>query len=194
MSCPRCDRLTPDAGRYRCQCRGLPATTRENPLVGNTRLLVVTSVAVVVILLGAVFVANMRAATNRGRIKQTMSEIRTAGTAWASAREDGDTWCPPGWRLGSFEWGNLPPRALARHLEPRYVVKFPTIDAWGRPYEFAVQCSSGRVERYGIRSRGPDGQWATELFRRGGIGFDHDIVLMDGRFVSEDLYEQYIAQ
>ncbi len=195
MKCPSCHGETPDDGAFCCRCgRSLAAQRPSRP--GHPRALKVgTRAGWVAIVVVAVFVVafgvNLRSAAQRGRIKRTASSIHDLTVAWEAGFKRSGSWCPPGWARATFDWGNLPPRVLAQYL-PDFPGQLRLDDAWGRPFEFAVQCAPGQTEHFGIRSRGPDGEWATELARQGRTGFDHDLVMMDGEFVMDT--ERYVAQ
>ncbi len=191
MKCPSCRGETPPDGAYCCRCgRALAPRWPRSQALKTGSLAAWLAIAVVCVFVVSVGV-NIKSANQRGRVKRTMSDIRGITTAWDAAHQSSGSWCPPGWARARFDWGNLPPRVLARYLAD-FHRELPLVDAWGRPFEFAVGCAPGQTERFGIRSRGPDGEWATEMAAEGRTGFDHDVVMMDGEFVMDT--ERYVAQ
>jgi hypothetical protein len=124
---------------------------------------------------------NVLSARDRSRVKRTMADIRGLSTGWDAYAQDHRTYCPAGFQVPNFSWNNVSPAVIRAMLEPTYLRKIPTQDGWGRPYQFVIECT-GDKQRFGIRSAGSDGVWATD-HDRPKSGYDYDIVLIDGYFL-----------
>jgi hypothetical protein len=138
----------------------------------------------VVALLAAVAVTDVREAEKRGRVRRTMADMRSIGVAWENYGEARGTFCPPGALKGRPRWGNLSTEMLKRMVCPAYIKVFPERDAWGRPFQFYLDCRDEKRASYALRSAGRDGIWANDkdpvmkAKRR-----DYDIVYANGDFI-----------
>jgi len=126
-------------------------------------------------ILASVAVPNFLNATDRGRQKRTMADLRSIGTACESFSIDENRY--PGPTEGWVEVGEI-----AADVEPVYIRVLPRVDGWGNPLMY---WSDG--EAYRIVSAGRDGE--TERDWRDAPGgptyrFESDIVFGDGQFSS----------
>ncbi|HVS63826.1 MAG TPA: hypothetical protein VMT85_10050 [Thermoanaerobaculia bacterium] len=80
----------------------------------------------------------------------------------------------------------LPHAELASRLVPRYLRALPATDGWGRPLE--LRGVLGRAPRLSIRSPGQDGDYDSDVYRRGTYDpsdLEEDVVWVDGIFVRQ---------
>jgi len=145
---------------------------------------VITVPLVIFGIIAAIAVPNFMSAVDRSRIRQTMTDMRSLGTAWEAYSVDHGTVCIPGATRGKRTWGNVPAEIVKKAFCPDYIRVFPSRDAWGRSFQFYVDCQDEKKASYGIRSAGKDGIWsntddpAAKKTRR-----DYDIVYSDGQFI-----------
>lgn len=125
--------------------------------------------------IGAIAVPNFMNATDRGKQKRTMADIRSIGTCVEEHAIDHNAY------PASDGWVEV--ASLADTLAPIYIRELPTVDGWGAPLMF---WSDG--ESYRIVSPGKDGEFEREWLELAGGGggtssaFASDIVFADGQF------------
>jgi general secretion pathway protein G len=121
-------------------------------------------------------IPNLLDATDRGRQKRSLADIRSVGTAVEMYAIDNDSYPSTDGR-----W--VPVRQIEATLAPVYIRTLPTADAWGHPLTY---WSDG--QRYRIASPGKDGEMSRDWSGQADPGptssFDSDIVFADGSFVS----------
>ncbi len=126
-----------------------------------------TSVATIGGLVAAIALPNLLSAGDRERQLRTLADMRAIAAAIDSFAEDhGDS-------MEAQDIGEL-----RRTLEPRYLSRFPSKDAWGHSFLFERFDDGG----YRIRSYGRDGL-ADDAPGGPTDDFDADIILEDGEFV-----------
>jgi len=118
--------------------------------------------------------------SDRRKQEVSMAEIRSIGTATEVFAVDNDVYPGPTAGVATVE-------VVRDQLEPVYIMKLPTIDAWGNPYLF---WSDGG--HYVIISLGSDGvedvaydatDSPTSGLKGGAAGrYESDIVFSDGQF------------
>lgn len=181
MNCPQCQGETPVGAAYCCQCaQPLDGDRRKKSRRSWRTALLLVIVPVLAFFLAGM-IGNVQSAVERGRTKRTAADIRTIATAWETYATERGSVCPAGWYTAGFDWGNLPPRVVHGLLGRAARESLNTLtDGWGQPFEFAVSCED---QSYGVRSRGPDGIWATDVMARAvATQYDYDIVFIDGCF------------
>jgi general secretion pathway protein G len=127
-------------------------------------------------MIAATAVPNLINATDRGKQKRTMADIRSAGTAAEMYAIDNNVY-------PSTESHWVPLQQIESTLSPVYIHRLPTVDGWGHSLMY---WSDG--EGYRIASPGKDGEmsrdWSGEATPGPTDTLDADIVMADGRFVT----------
>lgn len=133
------------------------------------------------------------------RARQTMDEIRNAGTAlfsWVTDAATGREWPEAGAgedeAAERFDWSRcteITREELGDLLEGEYIEELPDTDAWGHPLEFCLDRSPTPSDGIlaGIRSPGRDGVFEGDVYEPGPFPTskpDHDIVWIDGYFIA----------
>lgn len=133
----------------------------------------VALLAAVLAIVAAIAVPNALSALDRKRQKQTMTQMRTIGTALGEYQIDHEGY-PPG-HGGLDVIRDALPLRLAAHIRDE--------DAWGHPYRYDADLPTGArlATTYTLVSLGRDGvaQGMTSEITR---SFDCDIVYVDGQF------------
>jgi general secretion pathway protein G len=114
-------------------------------------------------------------ATERGRQKRTMADIRALATATEAYAVDNNLY-----PSSKGQW--VEASALSSELSPTYIRNLPSTDGWGNPL---LYWSNSEV--YRIVSPGKDGQvsaeWSGTVESQPTTTFDSDIVFGDGVFL-----------
>ena len=127
-------------------------------------------------IISALAIANYWTALDRARQKQTMADMRTIAIAWESRANDAQGYVVAGFSVPSTA---VTYEDLSGALAPTYVRQMPQVDGWKRPYEFALDGSTG----YAIRSAGRDGTFENSYVSGATTNPDADIVWSNGSFV-----------
>ncbi|MCC6128795.1 MAG: type II secretion system protein GspG [Acidobacteria bacterium] len=167
-----------------------PVLTTETHAPGRTGTARIVVLAVTVGFGGfvvGVAIPNIRAAAERSKVRETMWKMHSIATAWESLATDHDSYCPRGHAISRYRWDNISGDTLRRWVEPTYIKSFPLTDAWGRPFQFAVECGEPKQGSYAIRSMGRDGIWFDDpQYEGSGVATDYDIVFANGGFFLGD--------
>lgn len=135
-------------------------------------LLVVVAILAV---LATIAIMNYFSAIARARQKRTMADMRTIAQAWETRFSEKGSYSAAGFTFPAV----MPWEAVHEALSPTYTRSVPSIDGWGRPFEFGA---SGKT--YAIRSSGRDGVFeGTSYESGGGKNPDCDIVYANGNFI-----------
>lgn len=147
-------------------------------------------VAVLALALGAASPAKI---DDRTATKQTITDIRSVGTAMYAWYQDSVKNGEKGGAgmIKSVDISAIPVISredLEAALVPRYIASIPEKDGWGNPYEFRLNTQKPEAGKWvmGVRSAGRDSVFSGETYEIGGFPldeFDQDIPWMDGYFV-----------
>lgn len=141
-------------------------------------------VVAIIGILAAIAIPNLLSAMQRSKQKRTMADMRAVAVAWEERAADVNSYSAAG--AGVYvSW----PVAVANgiddlqpKLQPTYIRRLPTTDAWGHKFATGVACND---QCYSIESFGRDGNNETET--QGEIiittKFDCDIIYSSGTFV-----------
>jgi len=133
---------------------------------------------------------------DNARVKETMQQIRDAGTAMFSWVTDAvspeDKARPTATTPEDYDWSRCPAIShdeLAALLVPHYIKELPSTDAWGRPLEFCLDRKPTTSHHLvaGIRSSGRDGSFEGTVYQPGAFpaqDTDRDLVWIDGYFIT----------
>lgn len=138
---------------------------------------------IALILIGAfvllVIVPNVRTANERGKMKRTMTDMRTIAVATEAYAGDNNAYP----RVQNID-------ELAKLLVPVYMKDLPRKDGWNGTYLYeAADCESGRCQSYYVASGGrnskmerlPPSAYGTTV--EWTEGFDADLVYHMGEFI-----------
>ncbi len=125
---------------------------------------------------------------NRAKQAQTMANMREIASAWEARAADYRAYNAAGAKF------QMPSVALAAPkvetlLVPTYLRALPRRDAWGHPFDFAIDKQApGTATQYAIRSPGRNGKLDGGKKKKYTIGtttrFDCDIIYANGVFIS----------
>lgn len=128
-------------------------------------------VVAIIGIIAAIAIPNLLNAIQRGKQKRTMADMRSVATAVEAFSVDNNRY--PG--------GGSPVAGIATSVEPRYIKKLPTVDAWTHEYDYQID-TTGDAQQYTIQSYGKDG-----VVENGVTGpttnFNNDIVFSQGSFI-----------
>lgn len=127
-------------------------------------------------MMAATAIPNLLNATDRGRQKRSMADIRSVGTAVEMYAIDTN-----GYPTSGGAW--VPVEKLEPSLSPVYIHELPQVDGWGHRLMY---WSDG--DQYRIASPGRDGEmsrdWSGTIEPSSTSEFEADIVFADGSFVA----------
>ena len=130
-------------------------------------------VVAIIGIIAAIAIPNLLNAIQRGKQKRTMADMRAVGTAVEAYAVDNNFYPAAG----------SPVSSIAVQLEPRYIKKVPTKDAWNKEFDY-TSAGGTTSQEYTIRSFGKDG--ATDG-TTGAVAhttnFNNDIIFSQGVFV-----------
>ena len=139
-------------------------------------------VVAIIGILAAIAIPNLISAMQRARQKRTMADMRAIAVAWEERASDTNSYVSAG---SSVSWpattaGGID--SLVSLLQPTYIRRLPTTDAWGGKFATGTGCSD---QCYALESFGKDKISETET--QGAIivtsDFDCDIIYSGGAFV-----------
>ena len=133
-----------------------------------------TTAVVITILLGlmaACIVPNLRTAVGRSKQKRTMNDIRSIATAWETRATEVNNYDVTPRRSPAMT--SIALRDIRRALVPTYIKEVSPRDSWGHPFQFATN-----GQHYFIRSSGADLRFDHNVGPT--TSFDSDIVFSDG--------------
>jgi type II secretion system protein G len=129
-------------------------------------------VVAIIGIIAAIAIPNLLNAIQRGKQKRTMADMRSVGTAVEAYAVDNNQYPAAASNVS----------LIASQVEPRYIKKMPTIDAWGTQYDY-ISSPSGAPQTYTISSYGKNGvSEGTPIFGAT-TDFNNDIVFSQGSFV-----------
>ena len=138
-------------------------------------------VVAIIGVLAAIAIPNLITALERARQKRSMANMRTIAVAFEARAIDTGSFTAAG--AGSLSICCTVPitTELAQSsLSPTYIKLFPTIDGWGRPFEYATNANRSG---YLIASLGRDGRRENAPEGGGTHGLDCDILYSSGVFI-----------
>lgn len=145
---------------------GAGAVVRR-PMFSIGRVIVLLAIGFV----GVVAAENLLAASSRSRVKRTLADIRSIGTAVDAYATDNKVY-PTAANIDE----------LGKQLSPTYIKSFPRTDGWGFPLKYE---HSGND--FWIGSAGKYGEWQHKHLAQYTAGknrsAEDDIVLMDETFI-----------
>ena len=128
-------------------------------------------VVAIIGIIAAIAIPNLLNAIQRGRQKRTMADMRSVGTAVEAYAVDNN----------AYPAGGSAVTAIASKVEPKFIKKLPTTDAWQRAFDY-VSSPSTAPQEYTIEAYGKNG--ADEGIYRGQTAdFNNDIIFSQGSFV-----------
>ena len=128
-------------------------------------------VVAIIGIIAAIAIPNLLNAIQRGKQKRTMADMRAIGTAVESYAVDNNRY-PAG---GSAVSGT------SGVLQPRYIAKLPTVDAWNHNIDY-ISSPTSSPQTYSIQSYGKNG--ANETDTAGSTtDFNNDIIFSQGIFI-----------
>jgi type II secretion system protein G len=128
-------------------------------------------VVAIIGIIAAIAIPNLLNAIQRGKQKRTMADMRAIGTAVEAYAVDNNYYPAAGSFLS----------AVASQLEPRYIKKLPTVDAWNGNFEYE-SAGGTTAQEYTIASYGKDNT-STGFTPTKTTNFNNDIVFSQGVFV-----------
>ena len=128
-------------------------------------------VVAIIGIIAAIAIPNLLNAIQRGKQKRTMADMRAIGTAVESYAVDNNFYPAGGSAVSSIGVGVL---------EPRYIAKLPTVDAWNGAIDY-ISSPSASAQKYSIESYGKNG--VNESTSVGSTSdFNNDIIFSQGIF------------
>jgi len=128
-------------------------------------------VVAIIGIIAAIAIPNLLNAIQRGRQKRTMADMRSVGTAVEAYAVDNN----------AYPAGGSNVTVIASKVEPKFIKKMPTRDAWGGSFDY-VSSPSTAPQEYTIEAYGKNG--ADEGIYRGQTAdFNNDIIFSQGSFV-----------
>jgi type II secretion system protein G len=137
-------------------------------------------VVAIIGIIAAIAIPNLLNAIQRGKQKRTMADMRSIATAIEAFSVDNNR----------YPAGGSPLSDIRSSVEPRYIKKLPTVDAWNTPYDYIAGPTSATAQQYTIASCGKDGggSGATctpDLTYSGSTtNFNNDLVFSQGSFIA----------
>jgi len=140
-------------------------------------------VVAIIGILAAIAIPNLLSAIQRSKQKRTMADMRAVAVAWEERAVDVNSYAAAG---AGVSWPGTTAAGidtLQPLLQPTYIRRLPTTDAWGHKFATGVGCND---QCYAIESYGRDG--SNEAETMGGdiiitTKFDNDIIYASGSFV-----------
>ena len=128
-------------------------------------------VVAIIGIIAAIAIPNLLNAIQRGKQKRTMADMRAIGTVVESYAVDNNRY--PG--------GGSPVSTISSVLEPRYIARAVTVDAWNGQIDY-TSSPSGSAQAYSIESYGKD--LSNQASAPGSTtDFNNDIIFSQGLFV-----------
>jgi type II secretion system protein G len=129
-------------------------------------------VVAIIGIIAAIAIPNLLNAIQRGRQKRTMADMRAIGTAVEAFAVDNNNYPDDG----------SPVTNITAAVEPRYIKKLPTEDAWGSAFQY-VSSPDSAAQVYTISSAGKNTAFESDLWKGATTNFNNDIVFSQGSFV-----------
>jgi general secretion pathway protein G len=128
-------------------------------------------VVAIIGIIAAIAIPNLLNAIQRGKQKRTMADMRAIGTAVEAYAVDNNFYPAAGSAVST----------IAGQVEPRYIKKVPTNDAWNHAIDYK-SAGGTTSQEYTIQSYGKDGLSETAV-KIQTTNFNNDIVFSQGVFV-----------
>ena len=129
-------------------------------------------VVAIIGIIAAIAIPNLLNAIQRGRQKRTMADMRAIGTAVEAFAVDNNRYPDDSSDVST----------ITDDVEPRYIKKLPTEDAWGASFQY-VSSPNTTAQVYTIASNGKNTTGESTLFRGATTNFNNDIIFSQGSFV-----------
>jgi type II secretion system protein G len=137
-------------------------------------------VVAIIGIIAAIAIPNLLNAIQRGKQKRTMADMRSIATAIEAFSVDNNR----------YPAGGSPLSDIRSSVEPRYIKKLPTVDAWNTPYNYIAGPTSATAQQYTIASCGKDGGGSgstcaapVDAYSGPTTNFNNDIVFSQGSFI-----------
>jgi type II secretion system protein G len=128
-------------------------------------------VVAIIGIIAAIAIPNLLNAIQRGRQKRSMADMRSIGTAVEAYAVDNNAYPAGGSSVSN----------IANKLEPKFIKKMPTNDAWQRAFDY-ISSPTTSPQEYTIESYGKNGSDET-IYRGQTADFNNDIIFSQGSFV-----------
>src|SRR5262245_4965807 len=129
-------------------------------------------VAAVLLVLAVIAIPNLHHAMENSKEKRTLADMRAIATAWEARAKATKPYAIGRSSRVSFQ-------DLRHALEPKYVTHLERTDGWGKPFEFTAT-----GDQYSIRAWGSDRRRDAKLAEGPYVGYEHDAVYANGKFIS----------
>lgn len=133
-------------------------------------------------IVAAIVLPNFFSASEKGKQKRAMAEIRAIAAACSAYETDHGTYPATGHDTDSY-YSLVDAEALRSLLEPSYIPKLPVLDPWGAPYSYGVSADGrefillcGGSDKKVVLNAIPTVEAATHCF-------EDDMVFENGRFL-----------
>src|SRR3990172_13018042 len=121
-------------------------------------------VVAIIGIIAAIAIPNLLNAIQRGRQKRTMADMRSIGTSVEAYAVDNNEY-----PVDASDVTNI-----TDEVEPRYIKKLPTEDAWGGIFDY-ISSPADSPQVYTIESEGKDGSGdGATIFRGATSNFNND--------------------
>lgn len=128
-------------------------------------------VVAIIGIIAAIAIPNLLNAIQRGRQKRTMADMRSIGTSVEAYAVDNNMYPAGASAVGT----------IATDVEPKYIKKLPTTDAWQHQFDY-ISSPASAPQEYTIESYGKDGANDTTTYKGQTSNFNNDIIFSQGSF------------
>ena len=129
-------------------------------------------VVAIIGIIAAIAIPNLLNAIQRGKQKRTMADMRSIATAVEAFSVDNNR----------YPAGGSDISVIRSSVEPRYIKKLPTVDAWNFAYEYVAGPTASSAQEYTITSCGKDNT-CGDGYAGPTTNFNNDIVFSQGSFI-----------
>jgi type IV pilus assembly protein PilA len=129
-------------------------------------------VVAIIGIIAAIAIPNLLNAIQRGKQKRTMADMRSIATSIEAFSVDNNR----------YPQGGSPVVAIQSSVEPRYIKKLPTKDAWNGEYDYQRGPDPSSAQTYTLISYGKDNT-SEALVAGATSNFNNDIVFSQGSFI-----------
>src|SRR5437762_5879700 len=129
-------------------------------------------VVAIIGIIAAIAIPNLLNAIQRGKQKRTMADMRAIGTSVEAYAVDNNFYPAAGSAI----------TAITAQIEPKYIKKSPTKDAWNGTYDY-VSAGGTTAQEYTIQSYGKDLAAESAATKGQTTNFNNDIIFSQGSFI-----------